>query len=80
MQPHIPSLLIGISMIIIGVIVLAKRSPIATSNASAQRAFFGKQGERVARNSTPAQVAVVGVFAILLGAGGIVLAFSGLGF
>jgi hypothetical protein len=50
-----------------GIVVLAFRARIAAWNAQANRDSFGKFGERVAKNSTPAWVAIVGVGLILVG-------------
>jgi hypothetical protein len=50
-----------------GTVVLVFRAPIAAWNARANRDSFGAFGERVAKNSTPAWVAIVGIGLILVG-------------
>ncbi len=50
-----------------GIVMLAFRARIAAWNAQANRDSFGSFGERVAKNSTPAWVAIVGIGLILVG-------------
>ncbi|MDP9026129.1 MAG: hypothetical protein M3N46_01060 [Actinomycetota bacterium] len=51
-----------------GVAAIVFRSRIAAWNAQANRDSFGKFGERVAKNSTPAWPVIIGVGLILVGA------------
>ena len=50
-----------------GVVAIVFRSRIAAWNAQANRDSFGRFGERVAKNSTPAWPAIIGVGLILVG-------------
>jgi hypothetical protein len=50
-----------------GIVTIAFRTRIAAWNAQANRDSFGKFGERVAKNSTPAWPAIIGVGLILVG-------------
>ena len=50
-----------------GIVVLVFRTRIAAWNAQANRDSFGAFGERVAKNSTPAWVTIVGIGLILVG-------------
>lgn len=54
-------------MVAAGVASIIFRSKIAAWNARANRDSFGKFGERVAKNSTPAWPAIIGVGLILVG-------------
>lgn len=50
-----------------GVVTIVFRARIAAWNAQANRDSFGTFGERVAKNSTPAWPAIIGVGLILVG-------------
>ena len=60
-------ILFAIVMIGGGTVVLVLRRRIAAWNARANRDSFGKFGERVAQNSTPGWVTIIGVGLILVG-------------
>lgn len=50
-----------------GVLVIAMRERIAGWNARVNRKTFGAFGDRVAKNSTPSWIVIIGVGLILLG-------------
>ena len=63
--------ILGILFVVVtvggGIVVLVFRVRIAAWNAKANRDSFGGFGERVAKNSTPGWVAIIGVGLILVG-------------
>ncbi len=62
-----PSLLLAILPVVAGVLVLVFRRRLAELNAKLNRDNLGQFGERVAKNSTPVWVGVVGIGLILVG-------------
>ncbi len=50
-----------------GTVVIVQRDRIAAWNARVNRDSFGRFGERVAQNSTPAWIVIVGVGLIAVG-------------
>lgn len=68
-----PAFIVGIVVIAAGIFIIIKRVPLARLSADSQRATFGKAGERVAKASTPMNVVIPGVGAIVVGVTGVVM-------
>ncbi|MFC9773334.1 MULTISPECIES: hypothetical protein [unclassified Pseudarthrobacter] len=63
--------------VIVGVLMIINRSSLTKFMADAQRATFGKAGDKVAAQANPWMTAIVGAGFVLLGAAMVVLALAG---
>ncbi|MEV7637773.1 hypothetical protein AB0N71_16555 [Pseudarthrobacter enclensis] len=73
-----PAFIGGIVCVVIGIVILVYRSRLADTNANAQRAVFGKTGDRVAQNSTSGRMGMTGAGIVIVGLVGIVLSLLNL--
>jgi hypothetical protein len=73
-----PALIGGLVCVVLGVVVLVNRARLADANAGAQRAMFGKAGERVAQASTSRRMMSTGVGIVVVGLVGITLSLLNL--
>jgi hypothetical protein len=64
---NVLGLLLALVPAVAGVLALVFRARISAWNARVNRRSFGAYGERVAQNSTPTWIAVIGVGLILVG-------------
>lgn len=73
-----PAFIGGIVCVVIGIVILVYRARLADTNANAQRAVFGKAGDRVAQNSTSGRMGMTGAGIVVVGLVGIVLSLLNL--
>ncbi len=67
---------IGSVGLIVGILMIVKRTSLTRFMADAQRATFGKVGDKVAAQSNPGMTAAVGAGFVLMGGAMIVLALT----
>ncbi|MGN7148553.1 hypothetical protein ACTHQ6_06080 [Arthrobacter sp. SAFR-179] len=68
-----PAFIGGIVCVVIGIIVLVYRARLADTNADAQRAVFGKIGDRTSKASTSGRMGMTGAGIVVVGLIGVVL-------
>lgn len=73
-----PAFIGGLVCVVIGVVVLIYRARLADANAGAQRAMFGRAGERVAKSSTSRGMVSTGIGIVVVGLVGITLSLLNL--
>lgn len=73
-----PALLAGLVLLAVGILLIRKRSEVAEANAKLQRSTFGRGGESTAQRSTPGQMRLVGIFALILGSALVIASFLNL--
>jgi hypothetical protein len=66
---------VGTILFILGVLMIIFRARLARFNADLLRSFWGSEGAETARRSTSTQVALAGIFLVLLSTFLIVRAF-----
>lgn len=67
----------GTVFVILGIALIIGRKAFSKFTADAQRATFGKAGEKVASQANPGYLAAVGVFFVLGGAALVIIMLSG---
>lgn len=70
----------GTVFVILGIVLIIKRKAFSKTSADAQRATFGKAGEKVAARANPAYTGALGVLFALVGAALVVLMLAGVEF
>ncbi|WP_104045491.1 hypothetical protein [Arthrobacter sp. ZGTC412] len=70
-------LIAGCLAVLVGILVIIKRSSFTKFTSDAQRATFGKAGDKVADQASSGMTALVGVVFVLIGAAMVVLALIG---
>lgn len=68
---------VGTVFVIVGIVLIVKRKAFSKKSADAQRATFGKAGEKVAARANPGYAGALGVFFALVGAALVVLMLAG---
>lgn len=67
----------GCFFVIVGIVVFINRKGFSRFTADAQRATFGKAGEKVAARANPGYTGAVGLFFVLAGAALVVVMLTG---
>lgn len=67
----------GTVFVILGIALIIGRKALSKFTADAQRATFGKAGEKVASQANPGYPAAVGAFFVLAGAALVITMLSG---